>query len=195
MARMSTKENKNIYQQLREAQKWSREKASEEMEGIQADRIERIESGKSTAHPDEVVIMAEKYKAPQLCNYYCANECEIGKQYVPEVKMKDLTQIVLEMLSSLNTAKKKQERLIEITADGQIEKDEVDMDAKMVYVEDLLRITRKCSFRKLLEKQHSKIEKIVTFLIILEMMKIGKIDIEQEELFDDIEITYKGDLE
>lgn len=126
MARMSTKENKNIYQQLREAQKWSREKASEEMEGIQADRIERIESGKSTAHPDEVVIMAEKYKAPHLCNYYCANECEIGKQYVPEVKMKDLTQIVLEMLSSLNTAKKKQERLIEITADGQIEKDEVE---------------------------------------------------------------------
>lgn len=100
MARMSTKENKNIYQQHREAQKWSREKASEEMEGIQADRIERIESGKSTAHPDEVVIMAEKYKAPHLCNYYCANECEIGKQYVPEVKMKDLTQIVLEMLSS-----------------------------------------------------------------------------------------------
>ena len=126
MARMSTKENKNIYQQLREAQKWSREKASEEMEGIQADRIERIESGKSTAHPDEVVIMAEKYKAPQLCNYFCANECEIGKQYVPEVKMKDLTQIVLEMLSSLNTAKKKQERLIEITADGQIEKEEVE---------------------------------------------------------------------
>ncbi len=126
MARMSTKENKNIYQQLREAQKWSREKASEEMEGIQADRIERIESGKSTAHPDEIVIMAEKYKAPHLCNYYCANECEIGKQYVPEVKMKDLTQIVLEMLSSLNTAKKKQERLIEITADGQIEKDEVE---------------------------------------------------------------------
>ena len=126
MARMSTKENKNIYQQLREAQKWSREKASEEMEGIQADRIERIESGKSTAHPDEVVIMAEKYKAPQLCNYFCANECEIGKQYVPEVKMKDLTQIVLEMLSSLNTAKKKQERLIEITADGQVEKDEVE---------------------------------------------------------------------
>lgn len=126
MARVSTKENKNIYQQLREAQKWSREKASEEMEGIQADRIERIESGKSNAHPDEVVIMAEKYKAPQLCNYYCANECEIGKQYIPEVKMKDLTQIVLEMLSSLNSAKKKQERLIEITADGQIEDDEVE---------------------------------------------------------------------
>lgn len=78
---------------------------------------------------------------------------------------------------------------------GKIEKDEVDIDAKTVYVEDLLRITRKCSFRKLLEKQHSKMEVIVTFLIILEMMKIGKIDIEQKELFDDIEIIYKGDNE
>ena len=78
---------------------------------------------------------------------------------------------------------------------GKIEKDEVDIDAKTVYVEDLLRITRKCSFRKLLEKQNSKMEVIVTFLIILEMMKIGKIDIEQKELFDDIEITYKGDSE
>ena len=71
----------------------------------------------------------------------------------------------------------------------------MDIDAKTVYVEDLLRITKKCSFRKLLEKQNSKMEVIVTFLIILEMMKIGKIDIEQKELFDDIEITYKGDNE
>ncbi len=78
---------------------------------------------------------------------------------------------------------------------GKIEKDEVDMDAKMVYVEDLLRMTGKCSFRKLLEKQKSKMEVIVTFLIILELMKVGKIDIEQKELFDDIEITYRKDRE
>ena len=126
MARASTKENKNIYQQLRETQQWSRERASEKLESIPPERIERIESGKYTAHPDEVVLMAEKYKAPQLCNYYCAKECEIGRQHVPEIKMKDLAQIVLEMLSSLNSAKKRQERLIEITADGIIENDEVD---------------------------------------------------------------------
>lgn len=126
MPRVSSRENKNIYQLLREKQKWSRDKASEELEGIQSDRIERIESGKSTAHPDEVVIMADKYRAPELLNYYCAHECEIGKRSVPEVKMKDLAQIILEMLASLNTAKKRQERLIEITADGQIEADEID---------------------------------------------------------------------
>lgn len=70
--------------------------------------------------------MAEKYQDPQLCNYFCANECEIGRQYVPEVKIKDLSQIVLEMLASLNSVKKRQERLIEITVDGKIEADEVE---------------------------------------------------------------------
>ena len=62
---------------------------------------------------------------PNLCNHYCANECPIGKQYVPEIKIKDLSQIVLEMLASLNSMHKKQERLIEITADGRIEGDEI----------------------------------------------------------------------
>lgn len=70
--------------------------------------------------------MAEGYKAPHLCNYYCANECPIGQQYVPEVKAKDLSQIVLEMLASLNSMHKKQERFIEITADGKIDEDEVE---------------------------------------------------------------------
>ena len=126
MPRVSKKENKTIYQIMREELGLSREKASELLEIIPPERIERIENGKFTAHPDEVIVMADKYQAPQLCNYYCANECEIGKQYVPEVKIKDLSQIVLEMLASLNTVKKRQERLIEITADGRIEKDEVE---------------------------------------------------------------------
>lgn len=125
MAKISTKKDKNIYQQIREEIRLTREKASELLDGIPPERIERIESGKFTAHPDEVMLMAEKYKAPQLCNYYCANECEIGKQYVPEIRTKDLSQIVLEMLASLNSVRKKQERLIEITVDGVIETDEI----------------------------------------------------------------------
>ena len=125
MPRISTKKNKTLYQKLREDLGLTREKASELLTSIPPERIERIESGKFTAHPDEVMEMAEKYKAPQLCNYYCAKECEIGKQYVPEIRLKDLSQIVLEMLASLNSVKKKQDRLIEITADGMIQKDEI----------------------------------------------------------------------
>jgi len=125
MARASVKENKTIYQQKREELGLSREKASELLQYITPERIERIESRKTNANPDEVVLMAEKYNCPHLCNYFCANECAIGKQYVPEIKAKDLSQIILEMLASLNTMQRKQERLIEITSDGVIEDTEL----------------------------------------------------------------------
>ena len=125
MARVSTRENKNIYQLTRENLKLTRETASELLESIPPERIEKIENERSFPHPDEVLTMAEKYKKPDLCNYYCANQCPIGQEYVPEVKIKDLSQIVLEMLASLNAMHKKQERLIEITSDGQITGDEI----------------------------------------------------------------------
>lgn len=74
---------------------------------------------------------------------------------------------------------------------GNIEKDEVDMDAKTVFVEEYIKSHKTFSFRGLLEKQSSKMEVIVTFLVILELMKVGKIDIEQDGIFDDIMITSK----
>lgn len=72
---------------------------------------------------------------------------------------------------------------------GKIEKEEIDMSAKTLYVEAYAREHGSFSFRKLLEKQGSRAEIIVTFLIILELMKTGKIKISQENLFDDIIIT------
>lgn len=125
MGRVSVKENKNLYQIKREELGLSREKASELLESIPPERIEKIENQKSLPHPEEVLIMAEAYKTPNLCNYYCANDCPIGKQYVPEIEMKDLSQIVLEMLASLNAMKGKQERLIEITVDGKVDGEEI----------------------------------------------------------------------
>lgn len=126
MARASTKENKNIYHKTRESLQLSREAASELLETITPERIEKIENERSLPHPDEVLVMAEKYKQPSLCNYYCANQCPIGQEYVPEVKIKDLSQIVLEMLASLNSMNKQKERLIEITVDGHISGDELE---------------------------------------------------------------------
>lgn len=125
MARVSTKANKNIYHLTRESLKLTREAASELLESIPPERIEKIENERSLPHPDEVLVMAEKYKQPSLCNYYCANQCPIGQEYVPEIKIKDLSQIVLEMLASLNSMNKRKDRLIEITADGTISNDEL----------------------------------------------------------------------
>jgi len=126
MARVSTKENKNIYQLTRESLKLTRESASELLETISPERIEKIENERSLPYPDEVLAMAEKYRQPNLCNYYCANQCPIGQEYVPEIKVKDLSQIVLEMLASLNSVSKQKDRLIEITADGKISGDELE---------------------------------------------------------------------
>ena len=125
MARKSTKENKNIYQRTREGLGLTREEASELLETMSPERIEKIESERSIPHPDEVLLMSDKYKQPTLCNYYCANQCPIGAQYVPEVKIKDLSQIVLETIASLNNMQKKKDRLIEITVDGHISGDEL----------------------------------------------------------------------
>ncbi|MBP5454580.1 MAG: segregation/condensation protein A [Lachnospiraceae bacterium] len=72
---------------------------------------------------------------------------------------------------------------------GNVEKEEVDMEAKAAYIEMYVAAHKSFSFKNLLEKQHSKVEIIVTFLVILELMKIGKITIVQEDLFDDIKIT------
>ncbi len=74
---------------------------------------------------------------------------------------------------------------------GKIEKDEIDLDLKTTYVEAYVRSHKTFSFRKLLEKQHSRMEIIVTFLVILEMIKTGRIGIEQEDTFSDIIITAK----
>ena len=126
MARVSTKENKNIYQKTREGLQLTREAASDLLEGITPERIEKIENERTMPHPDEVLLMADKYKNPGLCNYFCAHECPIGQHYVPEIKIKDLSQIVLEMLASLNSAGKQKERLIEITVDGKISGDEIE---------------------------------------------------------------------
>ena len=126
MGRTSKKENKNRYQLVREELGLTRERASELLESIPPERIEKIENERSLPHPDEVLIFADKYKRPSLCNYYCSNQCPIGREYVPEVKVKELSTIVLEMLASLNSANRKQERLIEIAADGRIDDDEID---------------------------------------------------------------------
>ena len=126
MGRASTKENKSEYQLKREELGLTREKAADLLVGLSPERIEKIENGKTQVHPEDVLIMAEGYGAPALNNFYCSHECPIGRKYIPELKVKDLSRIVLEMLASLNSLQKDQERLIDIAADGAVESDELE---------------------------------------------------------------------
>lgn len=74
---------------------------------------------------------------------------------------------------------------------GNIPKEKIDMDEKTLFIKDYVREHRKFSFRQLLQKQHSKEEIIVTFMVILEEMKIGDIEISQDTTFGEIMINSK----
>lgn len=135
MGRASTKENKNKYQLIREELKLTREEASERLKVLTADRIEKIENERLEPQPYDVLVMSQGYKRPSLCNYYCSHECPIGKQYVPEVQIKELSAIVIEMLASLNSVNRTKERLIDIAADGIISTDEIE---DFIYIQEEL---------------------------------------------------------
>jgi len=115
----------NIYCDRRQQANMTRAQASETT-FISESRIEKIESGKIQPHPEDVYQMSKAYGDPALCNYYCSHVCQIGKEYVPEIKAKDLSQIAIEILASLNALSKEKERLIEIVADGKIEGHELE---------------------------------------------------------------------
>lgn len=124
MPRKSVKENKNIYFTSREEAGLTRAQASE-LTYISESRIEKIEYGQMQINPQDVVAMARAYKKPSLCNYYCANDCEIGKDSVPELQVTNLTQIVLSLLDSLNDLNTERDRLVQISADGVISAEEL----------------------------------------------------------------------
>ena len=69
---------------------------------------------------------------------------------------------------------------------GNIEKEEVNIEDKMAEIRENVRGLKGISFRTLLEMQASKINVIVTFMAVLELMKVGAITIKQDALFADI---------
>lgn len=121
------------------------------------------------------------------------------KQYRPPI---DYDTLLGEMnLQSLHrifreTLKRKDDKIDPIRSQfGNIEKDEIELDAKTEYIKDYILGHDKLGFRDLLEKQNSKMEIIVTFLVVLELIKVGIITIEQDNIFDDIIICVCKDAE
>ena len=71
---------------------------------------------------------------------------------------------------------------------GKIEKEEVSLSDKMLEMKEFAKNHRTFSFKDLLKKQCSRVQVIVTFLSVLELIKMGHIHVVQEEIFDDIHI-------
>lgn len=103
----------------------SREKAAEEI-GIDRTRLARIELGSVSPYPDEVAAMARAYNSPELCNYFCSQDCPIGKGRVKRVELDDFDRLSLKVLGSLKDIGAIRDSLIEISEDGVVHDYEVE---------------------------------------------------------------------
>ena len=76
---------------------------------------------------------------------------------------------------------------------GKIEKEEVSMSEKLVDIKAFMKNYKAFSFRELLDTNSSKVAVIVTFLVVLELIKTGFVTVRQDNTADDIFITVIND--
>ena len=102
----------------------SREGASEET-GIDRKRMQRIEIGTLNPYPEEVLLMADAYHAPELLNYHCSQCCPIGQRTVPRAEVSELDRITVKFLNALDQIRDSDKELLQIAQDGTLTADEV----------------------------------------------------------------------
>jgi len=151
----------NIYRQCRkEAAVYNEKLASmekaAELLGISVSTLSNYELGVTKVIPNDIVmIMADLYKAPQLKNLYCKNECPLGKEHPIAVNIKSLEAVTVNIVSKLDVEEIEniKRKLLEIAEDGMISQDEEEDFKSIVQVLDKLSLT--ISEMKLLEKKLS----------------------------------------
>ena len=123
---------------------------------------------RSPAIPKEVAEYREEIDPVELCDGLTLN------------RLNEIFQMVM---------KKQVEKIDPIRSKfGTIEREEISIEERMDTIRDQVKGLKGISFRTLLEIRASKINVIVTFMAILELMKVGAITVRQDGLFDDIMI-------
>ena len=102
----------------------SREGASEET-GIDRKRMQRIEIGTLNPYPEEVLLMADTYHAPELLNYHCSQCCPIGQRTVPRAEASELDRITVKFMNALEQIRDSDKELLRIAQDGMLSAEEV----------------------------------------------------------------------
>ena len=124
------------------------------------------------------------YKKKDIPDEVLAYEEPVNlEELVGDIRLSDLNRIFQSIM------KRQEEKIDKVRSKfGKIEKEEVSLEEKMDFLTDYAASHKHFSFRGMLTASSSKVEVIVTFLAILELMKTGKLTIVQEHIFDDIQI-------
>ena len=150
------------------------------------------EEGEEEDPREELVQKLLEYKMYKYMSYELKDKMDgaVGVKYREPVDPRELLAgLTLEKLHSIyqSILKKQEDKIDPIRSRfGMIEKEEVSLSEKMLEMKEYAGGHRKFSFRQLLVGQKSRVQLIVTFLSILELMKMGYIHVEQDALFDDI---------
>lgn len=168
---------------------------------------EKDEDGEEIDPRDELVAQLLEYKMYKYMSFDLKDREEDAgkvlyrkeqlprevKTYRPPVDLDRLLgDLTLDKLSAVfaDVMKRQTDRVDPIRSSfGKIEKEEVDTRQVMHSVTDRIMKQKKCTFRSLLSRKKGKMYVVVTFLTILELMKMGRVQVEQEGTFGEILIA------
>ena len=146
MGRGATKAQGNVWYEARiEAAKWndrllSRSGAAEEM-GLSEDAVKSAELGLYKSMPvDNAVLMADAYNAPELLNYYCVNECPIGRRLPLSTDVVGVDRVTVKLFKDLKpeTLDRMKDKMLDIAEDGDVTEDELnDLEEVLDHLEKL----------------------------------------------------------
>lgn len=167
---------------------------------------EKDEEGNELDPRDELVEKLLEYKLYKAMSYalkdreqdaafHYYRRCDLPKEvkeYVPPVDydrlIGDNTLLTLQSIFE-DVRHRAQERIDPVRSTfGTIRREEINMGERARSIRSYLMEHPRTDFRSLLEQGRSKEEVVVSFLVILELMKTGMIRILQEETFGEIAI-------
>ncbi|ACD53979.1 hypothetical protein ST12_08450 [Clostridium botulinum] len=127
------KENENIYRKARTIasefnEKFKNRDGASEALGVSKDSLINYELGLCKQVPVDVVVrMADAYNAPELMNYYCCNECPIGKLTISPVDKTNINNIYklsINIFNLIGEGNQLRNTLLDIVEDGVIDESE-----------------------------------------------------------------------
>ena len=128
--------DENIYRKARKKKKKKKPllnncESAQDLVYIERTKLLAIESGDKNPSPDDVVSMSKAYDAPELCNYYCTNQCPIGAGK-PTLMYEDLSEIAVRLMSAMHFLTESRDTIYRVFEDGKINDYETEDFKKII---------------------------------------------------------------
>ena len=160
--------------------------SDEEDEDIEDPRTDLVNMLLEYKKYKEISKILEGHERQSAKHYPVSVDNQGEKKYDPDLFLSDVTLFELSSLFKQLLKNKPEPKYYEV------EKIDISVREQRVFIMGKLTEQRRIGFRKLIAELDNKLEVIVTFLAILEMVKTEKIILQQDELFAEIYLEKKS---